>query len=100
MNKSKLNYLVDLLAFLFFVAVAFSGLAIFFFMPGGRQGRPQEFLGIKKSFWIGLHDWSGIIFIILVTTHFLLYWDWIVCMTKNIFQSEKCENETDDNLKP
>jgi hypothetical protein len=41
MNKSKLNYLVDLLAFLFFVAVAFSGLAIFFFMPGGRQGRPQ-----------------------------------------------------------
>jgi hypothetical protein len=40
MNKSKLNYLVDLLAFLFFVAVAFSGLAIFSLcLVGGREDR-------------------------------------------------------------
>ncbi len=101
MNKSKLNYLVDFLTFLFFIIVAFSGLAIFFFMPGGggRQGRLQEFLGFKKSFWVGLHDWSGIVFIVLVSIHFFLHWDWIVCMTKNIFQSEKCEDKTNNDLK-
>jgi protein-S-isoprenylcysteine O-methyltransferase Ste14 len=100
MNKQKINYLVDFIAFLFFLTTAVSGLAIFFFMPSGvRQGKLQEFLGIQKGGWSEIHDWAGILLIIFVAIHFILHWNWIACMTKNIFQTDKCENKTDNNLK-
>jgi hypothetical protein len=100
MNKSKINYIVNFLALFFFVVTALSGLAIKFFVPSGvRQGRLQEFLGIQKNAWSEIHDWFGILLIVLVVIHLILHWDWIVCATKNIFHSDKCEIKTDDNSK-
>ena len=61
-------------------------------MPSGvRQGRLQEFLGIQKGTWSQIHDWFGILLIILVIVHLILHRDWIVCMTKSMFKSDKCE---------
>lgn len=92
MNRSKINYIVDFLVCISFIATAFSGVAIKLFMPSGvRQGRLQEFLGMEKGIWLEIHDWFGILFIIIVLVHFILHWDWVVCMTKNIFQSDECE---------
>lgn len=92
MNRSKINYIVDFLALSSFVITAFSGLAIKFFMPSGiRQGRFQEFLGMEKGIWSEIHDWFGILFIVFVLVHLVLHWDWIICMTKNIFRPDKCE---------
>lgn len=94
MNKSKINYSIDFLALVSFAITALSGLAIKFFMPSGvRQGRLQEFLGIQKGTWSEIHDWAGILLIIFVIIHLIFHWNWIVCMTKNIFQSDKCENK-------
>lgn len=94
MNKAKINYIIDFMTFVSFIFTAVSGLAIFFFMPSGvRQGRLQEFMGIQKGTWSAVHDWFGIIFVILVIMHFFLHWNWIVCMTKNFFKAEKCEIE-------
>ncbi|PIU80871.1 MAG: hypothetical protein CO140_00685 [Candidatus Moranbacteria bacterium CG_4_9_14_3_um_filter_40_7] len=94
MNKPKLNYIIDFLALLSFILTALSGLAIKLFMPGGvRQGRSQEFLGIQKEVWSEIHDWAGILLIILVIIHFILHWEWVVGMTKNIFQPDKGETK-------
>ena len=99
MNKSKINYIIDFLALISFIVAALSGLAIKFFMPSGiRQGRLQEFIGIQKGFWSEIHDWSGILLIVFVVVHLILHWNWIVCLTKNIFQSDKCETKTNNNL--
>lgn len=92
MNKQKTNYIIDLLALVSFIIAAISGLVIRFFMPSGvRQGRLQEFLGIQKGVWSEIHDWAGILLIIFAIIHLILHWDWIVCMTKNMFQSNKSE---------
>ena len=92
MNKPKINYAVDFLALVSFVITALSGLAIKFFMPGGvRQGRFQEFLGIQKGTWSEAHDFFGILMVILVVVHFIMHWDWVVCMTKNILKADNCE---------
>ena len=94
MNKQKWNYFVDALALLAFIAVSASGVFIKIFMPGGvRQGRLQEFLGVQKGTWSEIHDWSGIFFIILVSIHLILHWDWISCMTKNMFRFGNCESK-------
>lgn len=98
MNKQKVNYFIDFLALISFIATAISGLAIKFFMPSGvRQGRLQEFLGIQKGAWSEIHDWSGILLIIFVIIHIILHWNWIVSMTKNMFQPNNGENKTKNN---
>ena len=93
MSKLKLNYLVDFLAAISFLIVAKTGLIIFFFLPEGvRRGGYQEFFGITKNTYVGIHNWSGIILIILIVFHFILHWQWIVCTTKNLFkENEKCD---------
>lgn len=98
MTKIKLNYTIDFLAFIFFAISAVSGLAMLIFMPSGvRQGRLQEFLGIQKGVWAGIHNWSGIILIILIVIHFILHWEWIVQMTKNIFKTKNHKSESGKN---
>ena len=93
MNKAKINYFIDALMLISFIITAFTGLIIFFFLPSGvRQGRYQEFLGIIKETWTTIHDWVGIIMILLVLFHFVLHWKWIVCMTKSMFRKkQKCD---------
>jgi len=42
-----------------------------------------------------IHDWSGIVMVLLVLVHLILHWDWIVCETKNIFsKKEVCEDDS------
>jgi len=90
MNKNKLNYIIDFLLSVSFIVLAVSGLVIFFFLPSGvRQGGFQEFFGIEKNVWTNVHNWSGIIFILLILLHFILHWQWVVRMTKNIFTDKK-----------
>lgn len=98
MNKPKMNYIVDLLAFISFIITALSGLAIKFYMPSGvRQGRFQEFLGIQKGNWSEAHDIAGIVFMALVVIHFILHWKWVVCMTKSVLKLDSDNNKCETN---
>jgi len=90
MVTPKTNYVVDFLMTLSFIVTAITGLIIFFFLPSGvRQGSTQTFLGIIKGTWSFVHDWSGIIFIILVILHLILHWNWVIAITKNIFTKKQ-----------
>lgn len=93
MNRNKLNLIIDLFAFIAFLVVAKTGLIIFFFLPSGvRQGRYQEFFGITKATYSNIHDWAGIIMIVLVIIHVVLHWRWIVCNFLNIFKKQNNNN--------
>lgn len=85
MNKSKLNYYVDIFMTLAFIITAKTGLIIFFFIPSGvKRGGYQEFMGIIKQDWTIVHNYAGILMTILVLIHFILHWNWLVCMTKGV----------------
>ncbi len=90
MNKLKINYLVDFIAFISFLVTSVTGLIIFIFLPSGvRQGRLQEFIGITKEVWNFIHIWAGILMLVLVIIHLILHWDWIVFTTKKVFGNNK-----------
>lgn len=78
MNKAKLNYLVDLLLFVSFFLVSVTGLMLF---PGRRS----------RTDMVALHDWSGILLIVLAIVHFALHWKWIVSMTRSFFKRKKAD---------
>jgi len=85
MNGPKLNYFVDVLMALAFIITSISGLILFFFLPEGLgRGNSTDFLGLVRHDWGLIHNWSGIVMVVLVLIHLVLHWKWIVCMTKNI----------------
>jgi hypothetical protein len=36
-----------------------------------------------------IHDWSGITIVLLVVTHLIFNWSWIVAMTKSMFKKKE-----------
>ena len=89
MGKAKINYFIDILMLIFFTINSITGLIIFFFLPTGvKRGAYQEFLGIIKQNWSNLHNWSGLLLLLLIAIHLILHWKWIISMTKSLVQKK------------
>ncbi len=88
MVKPKINYWIDIIMFVGFLITAVTGVVLFF-MPKGPRSSLSSFLGIIKHTWGEIHNGVGIGLIIVVLIHFILHWNWFVCMTRNIFKKKK-----------
>jgi len=93
MNRTKLNYWIDVgLAISFFTCfitglIKWPGLVK---IIGVSTYKTIHFRNISS-----LHDLSGLIMGLLVLIHLVLHWKWIVCVTKSIFtikKDKKCKN--------
>lgn len=90
MNRLKINYLVDLLMVIAFLITAISGLILFLFLPGGFPRAGQQLcLAITRRGWIVIHNFAGVIVIILVLLHLILHWNWIIQVTKSWFKTDR-----------
>ncbi len=88
MAKQKINYWIDFLMIVLFIIVGVTGVVLFF-MPSGPRTSLSSFLGIIKHTWGEIHNWVGLGLIVVILIHFLLHWNWFVCMTRNIFKNKK-----------
>lgn len=87
MAKPKLNFWIDFIMLIAFIVTGITGVILFFIPSGNRSGYTEVF-GIIKQVWSEWHQWFGITMIVLVLIHFLLHWNWFVCMTKNLFKKK------------
>jgi len=88
MKRIWWNYLVDAGLLISFILMFVTG--IFKFPLWTRAFRPV-YRTISGRTISMIHDWSVLIMGLLVLDHLALNWDWIVCMTKRLFQmSKKC----------
>jgi len=46
---------------------------------------PHITILFSRSTWDDLHLWGGVAMILIVTIHLLYHWDWVVSMTKKIW---------------
>ncbi|MBT6995197.1 DUF4405 domain-containing protein [Candidatus Woesearchaeota archaeon] len=92
MDKTKLNYWIDVGLLISFLGAGITGiikLKAIATQLGLEWGDP-----LMKTLST-IHDWSGIVMVLLVLVHLILHWDWIVCETKNIFsKKEVCEDDS------
>jgi hypothetical protein len=101
MKRMTLNFIVDLIAFIDFIAQAVTGFIIKYILPPGsgggfgqgqgyRGGRgPQEireFLSMTRHEWGDIHFIFSIIFIVLILIHLVLHWNWIKACTKTFMK--------------
>jgi cytochrome b subunit of formate dehydrogenase len=90
MNRSILNYFIDIGLAITFFAVFITGILKFRELAQ-LFGYNTVVLPVKELSTI--HDWSGLIMGILVLIHLILHWNWLKCMTKGFFKTkeEKCD---------
>jgi len=87
MNKIKINYLVDVVAFISFFVTAITGILIFVFLPPaeGKGVVHSTLFGYGRHDWGAIHDWAGMIMTLAAIIHIVLHWGWITSMTKSLF---------------
>jgi len=75
MNKIKIYFWIDILMLIFFIIVAITALFLF---TGVR------FDGIRNQDLKLIHNYSGLILIIIIVIHFLLHFKWISSIGKSL----------------
>lgn len=78
-HSSRLNYLIDMLLLVSFVAAMLSGLII------SRTILPLFGIEIvHNQSWRFIHDFSANLMLFLVAVHFALHWKWIITHFKRL----------------
>jgi membrane protein implicated in regulation of membrane protease activity len=72
---SKL-WIVNVLSFILFVILCSTGFINWLVLPRGYEAR-GNFLVSLRHFFIALHEWAGLIFIVLIAIHIVLHWPYI-----------------------
>ena len=90
MNKAYFKYIVDVMMGISFLLVGITGI---FKMPEFRQWFLWAFELIPGGTMRIIHDWSGIVMVVLVGIHLVLNWTWIKSMTKSIFNGSAQNGE-------
>ena len=84
MNKTKLNYFIDVGLAISFFTCFYTGLVKWpglIRVTGVSAYKTLSFSNISQ-----VHDMSGLIMGLLVIIHLILHWKWIVVVTKSFFK--------------
>ncbi len=82
MNKVVLNFWLDVLLFVNFLAITATGAILRWGVACGRGCREREFWGWFRSDWLDLHFYLAIAIVVNISLHIVLHWDWVVCQIK------------------
>jgi hypothetical protein len=83
MKRIKSLALVDLLALISLVVMTGSGLVLYLFWPTGSGGAGKnpnfvsDFIGFDHHQWVLFHDWSALIFIVLMVIHLAMHYSFM-----------------------
>lgn len=81
MNRTNQNFIVDLISFVLFTFLGVTGLLIHYILPAG-SGHFKEVLGLNRHQWGDIHFTIAIAFLLVLATHVVLHWNWVVCVIK------------------
>jgi hypothetical protein len=94
------NFALDALLVLSISATLFSSYVVWFVLPHGiglhgasghcggggvgSTGNVNLFLGLRRCTWITVHNWAAVVLFVIIMTHIILHWSWILETTKRI----------------
>ena len=76
MKKNSARWAVNVLSFVLFALLSVTGLINWLILPRGYALR-GEFLRSLRHFLIEIHQWAGMLFIVVVAAHVILHWGYI-----------------------
>jgi len=81
MKLVKLNFIIDIIAFVGFVLLTTTGVLMRYILPPG-SGRHSTIWNLDRHDWGGIHFWISVGFFAILAVHLLLHWRWIVNVIK------------------
>jgi hypothetical protein len=72
MKRITLNAIVDIGALITFIPSLFTGLVLYLVLPEG-SGKAASYLGIIRTQWITMHNYTSLAFAALLIIHLLLH---------------------------
>ena len=81
MQKARLNFIVDAMAFAAFVFLTATGILIHWVLPPG-SGRFSALWGMDRHEWGEIHFWIAVILMASLGLHLFLHWRSIVSIVK------------------
>ena len=76
MKRTRLNFIIDIIAFIGFVVLITTGVLMRYILPPG-SGHYSTIWSLDRHDWGGIHFWISIIFLLILTLHLVLHWRWI-----------------------
>ena len=81
MNRPRLNFLIDAVAFAAFAFLTTTGILTRYVLPPG-SGRYATLWGLDRHGWGDIHFWVAVVLLGVLALHLVLHWRWVVCMVK------------------
>ncbi|MBA7597825.1 MAG: DUF4405 domain-containing protein [Calditrichaeota bacterium] len=81
MNRTKINSIIDTVAFVESVFLCGTGVLLRYVLPPG-SGHFQTLWGLDRHEWGQLHFWNAVIVLATLGIHLFLHWRWIVYIVK------------------
>jgi hypothetical protein len=96
MEGDWMNYWISVLFLVGFVFVVFSGFVVYFVFISVNLGEESnsDFMGISEMNWRTWHDYSAWAVIALLFVYLILHFNWIRCMTIELFKKEEFVNRS------
>jgi len=77
MKRTRLNFIIDVVAFVGFIVLTTTGVLMRYILPPG-SGRYSTIWSLDRHEWGGLHFWISLVFFLILALHLVLHWRWIV----------------------
>jgi hypothetical protein len=96
MRRSSVNFIVDLVALVDLILLAFTGVIMQFVLPPGTGGLGRlesggagrepvrEMWGMSRHEWGDVHWVAAVLFVGLMVVHVVLHWGWIKGYVKGL----------------
>ena len=75
-DRSSKLWKVNVISFILFVILCGTGLLNWLVLPRGYEAR-GSFLVSLRHFFVAFHEWTALIFMIVVAVHIFLHWPYI-----------------------
>ena len=75
-GRSSKLWMVNVISFILFIILCSTGLLNWLVLPRGYEAR-GSFLVSLRHFFIAIHEWTALIFMIVVAIHIILHWPYI-----------------------
>jgi preprotein translocase subunit SecY len=83
--RGRFNVWINIIVATSFIVTALSGV-YFLFIVSGRDAIDPLYLFSRQT-WDLLHTWGAVVLILAAVIHFLIHWNWVVKVTRNLASS-------------
>ena len=82
-NSVKTKWSVNVISFSLLCLLTFTGLVNWLILPKGYAAR-RGFLSSARHFFVGIHEWTALLYIVIIAVHILLHSSYIRANLKKL----------------